>query len=335
MKLMKLPANLKSIIIFRALQLGDMLCAVPAIRALKLAYPNSKITLASMPWAIAFTERFDHYFDNFIWFPGYPGLPEQELDPAEFTRFLGNVQHQKFDLAIQLQGNGSIVNPMVELFGARITAGYYKQDDYRPNPDYFMEYPNYGSEIERHLKLMEYLGIPSAGNELEFPLNNKDQEDFDLLNLPIQKKKYVCIHPGSRGSWRQWPTAHFAALANYCASCGFTVVLTGTRQEIDIVDEVRSQMNCAAISVAGKTTLGAMGVLIKNAYLLISNCTGVSHMASALKTPSIVISMDDEPERWRPINKKLHYTINWLMQPDFDLILKKTKELIKDREFDG
>ena len=90
--------------------------------------------------------------------------------------------------------------------------------------------------------------------------------------------------------------------------------------EAAIVNEVMLQMKQKAINTAGKTSLGAIGVLIKNAGALISNCTGVSHMAAAFKTPSIVISMDGEPERWGPVNKQLHYTINWLENPGYDYV---------------
>jgi ADP-heptose:LPS heptosyltransferase len=327
---MKLPGDIKNIIIFRALQLGDMLCAVPAFRALRAAYPNAQITLAGLPWASSFVERFNNYFDDFIWFPGYPGLPEQELNPHKFLEFLINVQSRNFDLAIQIQGNGSFVNPMIELFGAHVIAGYYKKDDYAPNKKYFVEYPDYGPEIERHLKLLEFLGVPSKGNELEFPLTDQDEADYKALGLIIENKKYVCIHPGSRGAWRQWPTRNFAALADYCASCGLNIIITGTQQEIDITNEVVNYMKHPAINLTGKTSLGAIGVLIKNAYALISNCTGVSHIAAAFKTPSIVISMDGEPERWSPINKKLHHTINWLAQPDFQRVLDETAILINE-----
>jgi ADP-heptose:LPS heptosyltransferase len=324
---MKLPADIKKIIIFRALQLGDMLCHIPAMRALRNAYPCASITLAGLPWAKSFTGRFSAYFDDFIWFPGYPGLPEQPVDPVVFASFLNKVQSRHFDLALQMQGNGTIVNAMVELFEAHYTAGFFLPGDYAPNEDYFLAYPDYGSEIERHMLLMEFLGIPLQGNQLEFLLSRQDDHDFDLLKLNISPKKYVCIHPGSRGAWRQWPIANFAAMGDYAAGCGFDVVVTGTKDEADIVDQVIGQMTKQAINLAGKTSLGAMGVLIKNAYTLISNCTGVSHMAAAFKTPSIVISMDGEPERWGPIDKEIHHTINWLQQPDFQLVQKYATDL--------
>jgi ADP-heptose:LPS heptosyltransferase len=326
---MKLPSSeIKKIAVLRALQLGDMLCAIPAIKAIRHAYPQAEITLIGLPWAKSLTERFSNYFDGFIKFAGYPGLPEQEFKSADFITFLGEVQDQKFDLAIQMQGNGSVINPMVELFGAKYTAGYSKEGHYAPDNGLFMPYPDFGHEIDRHIQLMEFLGIQSQGSDLEYPLTTADYNTLDELNLGIEPKKYVCIHPGSRGTWRQWPVKYFAALADYCIEQGYKAVITGTKDEAAIIDDVIAHMRYEPINTAGKTSMGAVGALIQNAAMLISNCTGISHIASAFKTPSIVISMDGEPQRWGPLDKRVHRTINWLQSPDFHLVFRETVELV-------
>jgi ADP-heptose:LPS heptosyltransferase len=326
---MKIPVQeIKKIAVFRALQLGDMLCAIPAIKALHHAYPDAEITLLGMPWAKSLTERFPKYIHSFKHFPGYPGLPEQKLDSKNFTAFLAEVQNERYDLVLQMQGNGSIVNPMVELFGGRYTAGFRLEDDYCADKNLFCIYPSGIHEIERHLHLMNYLGIESKGNELEFPLYKKDYEEYDAAGFSLQSKSYVCVHPGSRGGWRQWPPKYFADLADYCAEQGFTIVMTGTKEEMGIIEEVTHYLNAKPVIAAGKTTVGAAGVLIKNAFALISNCTGVSHMAAAFKTPSLVISMDGEPERWAPLNKDLHHTIDWTRSQDYKLVLEALKNLL-------
>jgi ADP-heptose:LPS heptosyltransferase len=324
-----MPESIKKIAVFRALQLGDMLCTVPAFRALRTAFPEAHITLLGLPWAASFTERFSQYLDAFVHFPGYPGLPEQPVVPAEFPPFLAAMQEQQFDLVLQLQGNGSIVNPMIALLGGRYTAGYWRKEDGCPDAGLFLEYPEDVSEIERHLMLLEYLDIPRQGTHLEFPITAKDVEDFNQLDLPLEAQEYLCVHPGSRGGWRQWPPHMFAAMADEFAEKGWKIVLTGTKDERPLTEEVASLMKHKSMNTAGQTTLGSLGVLIKNARALLSNCTGVSHMAAAFETPSVIISMDGEPGRWAPLNKKLHYTIDWTSEPDYEIVLRQGMRLLE------
>ena len=148
--------------------------------------------------------------------------------------------------------------------------------------------------------------------------------------IPIVEKRYVCVHPGSRGTWRQWPVPYFAALADYCIEHGFTVVVTGTEDEFDITRELIKCMHHPVIDLTGKTSLGTVAVLIKNAFMLVSNCTGVSHIAAAMQTSSIIISMDGEPERWAPLDKHLHRTIDWVKEPHFEKVYVELAKLLEE-----
>lgn len=308
----------KKIGILRALQLGDLMCSIPAIRALRNEFKNAEIFLIGLSNAKTFVHRFPQYFNGLIKFPGYPGLPEQPFDINEIVLFITEMQKQGFDLILQMQGNGNIVNPLCELMGATYTAGYYRPSDYQPKGGLFILYPDgLNHEIERHLMLMEHLGIESKGIDLEFPLFESDYRELESSGLMLKSGSYVCVHPGSRGSWRQWPTGYFAAFGDYAHEQGKQVIITGTSEELKLAEETAAMMKYESIIAAGKTSLGSMGVLIKNAYALISNCTGISHIASALNTPGIIISMDGEPHRWGPLNTELLKTIDWLNEPNY------------------
>lgn len=313
------PERIRKIAVFRALQLGDMLCTVPALKALRRAYPSAHITLLGLPWAASFVSRFSHYLDDFIHFPGYVGLPEQSFDASRWSDFVNRMKEENFDLILQMQGDGSVVNEMLTTFFSGQIAGFHRDGCWR-DERFFLQYPSHLHEIERHLALMQHLGIPSYGVELEFPIYTTEQQALAALSFPLVPYQYICIHPGSRGVWRQWAPAYFAALADECAQLGFRCILTGTEEEKGITQQVAYLMRTRPIDLSGKTGLGEVAFLIQNAFLLISNCTGVSHIASATRTPSVVISMDGEPHRWGPFDTQLHRTINWLVEPDFEKV---------------
>lgn len=301
----------KTIGIFRALQLGDLLCTIPAFRAVRYAFPKAKIVLIGLPWSRILLQRFYYYVDDVLEFPGYPGLPEQKPRLSLLPEFLAEMQKRRFDLLLQMHGNGVIVNPVVLVLGARVNAGFYKRGEYCPDPDYFLPYPEHLPEVMRCLELMRFLGIPVMGNDLEFPIFKEDEQElFAHVEVrDLKKGEYVCIHPGSRLMSRRWSPEKFAIVGDAMASIGLKVVITGSSDEIELVNYVSSTMKSKSLNLAGRTTLGVLAVLIRDARLLISNDTGVSHIASALKTPSVIISTGSDPDRWSPLDKNLHKTV--------------------------
>src|SRR5436853_4221404 len=121
----------KRIAVFRALQLGDLLCAVPAFRALRAFFPHTRITLIGLPWARQFVERFDHYIDDLLVFPGFPGFPEHEGSLEELLQFFAEARAREFDVALQVHGSGEFSNALVALLGAKRCAGFRGHDERR------------------------------------------------------------------------------------------------------------------------------------------------------------------------------------------------------------
>lgn len=292
--------------IFRALQLGDMLCALPALRALRAGLPDARITLVGLPWAAAFACRYPHLIDRFLPFPGAPGLPEGER-PGDYAAFLAAARAERFDLAIQMHGSGLLSNGVVRAMGARMTAGFHSPAAPRPDSGAFFAYPD-GNEIHRLLRLMELLGFPARGDQLEFPLGEEEEAEAAAIRRDrhLPHGRYLCIHPGGRAPARRWPPERFAAVGERLAAEGWPIVLTGAPWERSLTGEVAARMRYPAEDLAGSLSLGGMAALIGGARLLICNDTGVSHIAAALRVPSVVIFTGSSPERWAPLDRRRH-----------------------------
>lgn len=284
------------------------MCAVPALRALRYAMPEAEIVLLGLPWAQGFVERFNEYLDGFREFPGYPGLPERFLEVAKFPQFLEQIQAERFDLALQMQGSGGVTNPLTLLLGARQVAGFYRPGEFCPDPGRFLAYPDQDPEIRRLLRLVEFLGAVPQGEDLEFPLTDQDWADFSALpgNAMLSSQEYVCLHPGASHPRKCWAIEAFIQVARGLQERGLLVVLTGTTAEAERTQKIHQALSRPCLDLAGKTSLGSLGALLQGARLLICNDTGVSHIACALRVPSVILFSKENAQRWAPLHTRLH-----------------------------
>jgi ADP-heptose:LPS heptosyltransferase len=296
-----------SLLVFRALQLGDMLCAVPALRALRAALPHTRIALVGLPWARQFAARFPRYIDEFIAFPGHQAFPEQPVQHERLADFYAAMRARRFDAALQLHGSGANSNRVTRAFGARALAGY--GDATGGGRERFHPYPESGPEPLRLLELVGLLGAPAAGTGLEFPITDADERELAASGLAadLTPGDYVCIHPGARTGDKCWHPARFAQVADQIATeFDVRIVLTGSAAEAPLTAAVASRMRFKALDAAAPMSIGAMAALMSRARLLVANDTGVSHLAAGLKLSSVVIFSKADMRRWAPLDKARH-----------------------------
>jgi ADP-heptose:LPS heptosyltransferase len=296
------------IAVVRALQLGDLLCAVPALRALRAARPHAQVTLVGLPWACEFARRFRRYVDDFVALPGYPGLPEYPCDAASLPAVLAALRERRFDLAIQMHGSGEIMNGVVARMEACHSAGFYRPGQACPDPARFLAWQNHEHEVLRFLRLAAHLGAPARGTALEFPLQHDDWREWTALGL--ERDTYAVVHPGAQLASRRWPAERFAQVADALSRDGLQIVLTGTKSEAPIVAAVRSAMKTPALDLAGLTSLGGLAALVARARLVVANDTGISHIAAAMKAPSVIVASGSDVRRWAPLERRLHRVLH-------------------------
>jgi ADP-heptose:LPS heptosyltransferase len=303
----------RRIAIFRALQLGDLLQAVPAMRALRAGFPNAEITLIGLSWAKSFSQRFHHYVDRFIEFAGFPGIGEVEVNPERTARFIEEQRAYGYDIAIQMHGSGRTSNRFVLALGATVSAGYFEGEC----PDELTlgaPYPDDQPEVYRNLGLTKLLGCPDCDIGLEFPLSNEDRTEAAMLRhgLPRVDHTWIGLHPGARPPSRRWPALYFASIADdFARRFNAQIILTGSPDEKVIVQSVAAQMVTRPLNLAGKTSLGGLAAMISELDLFVSNDTGPAHIANAVDTPSITIFGPANHKRWAPLDQTHHPIVRY------------------------
>src|SRR5215211_2889467 len=118
-------ADPSRIAVFQALNLGDLLCTTPALRAIRGRFPAAEITFIGRLWAKEFIARLSTV-DRFLPFPGYPGIAESPSDAARAVP-----RWPRFDLAIQMHGSGKVSNGFVATLEATRSVGFGPSGDQR------------------------------------------------------------------------------------------------------------------------------------------------------------------------------------------------------------
>ena len=103
--------------------LGDLLCTVPAVRALRAARPDLHIALATWPEIAGVVDRMAPWVDELVAFPGAPGIPERTPD-GTLPAWLDAMAARRWDLALQVYGDNPAANAVTAATGARLVGGF-------------------------------------------------------------------------------------------------------------------------------------------------------------------------------------------------------------------
>lgn len=135
-----------------------------------------------------------------------------------------------------------------------------------------------------------------------------EQQQQSLTNLKIHydpNKPVLALCPGAEfGPAKRWPIEHFVTTAKHYFAQGFQIWLFGSNKDRTITDKINSECDNACLNLAGKTTLGEAIDLLALASVVITNDSGLMHIACALNRPVIAIYGSSSPGFTPPLNDK-------------------------------
>jgi ADP-heptose:LPS heptosyltransferase len=282
--------------------LGDLLCSVPALRALRAARPDVRVTMITWPEMAPVVARMAE-IDELLPFPGVEGIPERPPDAAGWEPFVAAARGRRFDLALQMYGDRPAANTVTAALGARLVGGFAPTGWEPPPADRVrhLRYPLDAHEVDRHVRLLQHLGMPVDGpTGMAFPITAAEEAEHAgrLARHGLRAGRYAVLHPGASSPTRRWPAADYAAVGDALAADGWTVVVTGVAGERGISAEVTARMSAPAVDLTGATDLGGLAALLRDCVVLVGNDTGTAHLAAAVGARSVTVFLAGDPVRW-------------------------------------
>lgn len=288
--------EVERVAILRASRLGDYVCAIPAVRALRQGIPKAEITYIGLPFVRELAERSPH-IDRFEAFPGWPGIAEQWFDAREASAFFRRMQAKRFGLVVQLHGSGVYSNPAALMLGGTRTAGFVREGDPPGRLDLAVPFPGRGRESERLLALTAALGCPGDGEGPALTTWPQDEREATALVAGLPQP-LVGVHVGSLDEEKRWDAR--AMLEAGCALSGEgTAVLIGGAVERKACERLAAGRP-GVVSLAGRTSVPVLVALIAKLDLLVTTDSGPAHILYAGRTPSVTVFTATDPERWGP-----------------------------------
>lgn len=311
--------GVRKIAVLRANAIGDFVFALPALEALRRAYPQAEIIYLGQQWHAEFLQDRPGPWDRVEVVPAYPGVwdpPGVQPDRGEQERFFTRMQAEHFDLALQMHGGGANSNPFVLRLGARTTAGLCTPDAVRL--DRWMPYIYFQAEHLRYVELVSLVGARQAPLEPRLAVTAADHQEVQSV-LPPAARPLALLHPGAGDPRRRWPPAHFAAVADALDQAGAQVAFIGIREVRELADRVLQHMSpgaaAQALNLCGQTSLGGLMGLLARAALVVSNDSGPLHLALAAGVPTVGIYWCGNLFVAGPPTRSLHRpAISWRLE---------------------
>ncbi|HEX2856401.1 MAG TPA: glycosyltransferase family 9 protein [Propionibacteriaceae bacterium] len=258
----------------RALKLGDLLVVVPALRALRRAFPEHRIRYGAQAWLAPIVDLVG----------GIELLDVRGLD-APLPLPPGSV-----DVAVNLHGRGPQSMRALDQLQPRRRIGH-RFDDPEGRSWEGPHWVDALSERERWTRMLEWHGIPADPSDLH----------LERPSVASARAGAVIVHPGAAFGSRRWPIDRFAAVAAALVRAGHEVVLTGSADERDRALAVAEAAGVRGDDVlAGRIDLTAMAALVADAAAVVSADTGAAHLASAYRRPSVVLFGPASVVNWGP-----------------------------------
>lgn len=306
------PLNPKKICIYRVGQIGDIVCAIPAMLAIRRAYPDADLTLLTSPGAKG-NPGAKELLSNAEWIDHLEVYYSDDINSLKkVLSFADRLGKNKFDAWFQLPQDltnfSSELRNMLfaKLACAKWSSGYYVNT----LPIFFRAQLlnlSFIRETDRQLNLLSDIGIDTQKLDFDSVLDKPEKplSDEIIEKYKLDKHKLIAMVPGGKRLANRWPIENFIEIARRWVNQQGQVIIFGSAADHELAKRIEEIDKRFIINLCGKTDLLQTAETLKSCRLLLTNDTGPMHIAAMSGVSCVVpFSARDLPMKWHPWGKQ-------------------------------
>ena len=266
--------------------LGDLILALPAIQALRHALQPIQLEMMGHPWLLAPVSGrpYADAVRDINRADMIPLFQEGVPLPAGMERYL-----QGFDCAFCFSQSDNLARNLCRA-GIRRTFTLPSFPDKRIHT------------IDHHLSSLNAFGIPTISTSPTIYLRREERQEagqffgrrgWDLTRI-------AALHPGAGSRKKVWPAPRFAALARALAGKSYKILIIEGPADKAATQEVAAGLERIPYLLVRDLPISQLAALLSYVALFIGNDSGISHLAAALKRPTIALFGPTDPYVWAP-----------------------------------
>lgn len=278
--------------------IGDTILAQPLLALLKRNHPAARVEVLAPDWSAPLLARMAEV-DAVIANPFRHGEFSFGARRALGRRLASADYQQAYVLP------NSWKSALVPFF-----AGIAHRIGYQGESRYLLLNERHRLDVTAHPQLVQRYAalagpLPAILPQPHLSSTAEQQKTARLaLDLPLDAAPVIFCPGAEYGPAKRWPARHFAALARLVATPQNPVWLVGAAKDVAVGEEISAAAAGAALNLCGRSTLEQAIDLIASARCVVSNDSGLMHVAAALERPLVALYGSSSPAYTPPLSSK-------------------------------
>lgn len=286
-----------NILFIQLKRIGDLVLTTPAIAATREKFPDARITLVISKECKALAPAIAGVNKILVMPRGLAGFgTATAIAGTRFDYCVDFTRNDRSALLVFLsRAKKRIVSFRIKVRSKLRTRLYNEFVEHRMRDMHTIDY---------HLALLAPLGISDASRAVKLGLPKSSRETAAELSGGFKlDRDFIIFHPGTARAEKFWNAQRWAEVINYAGDKhDVGLVLTGSAGALEQVHigDIKSELRHQVIDLSGRTDLLSLAALIAKARLLVTVDSAPMHLASASRTPQVILFGPTNPFHWRP-----------------------------------